>query len=202
MGKRLKVNFSFVQSEYTRPGESNYLPSLHELGTSFVKLLISTNGDNNMRKTDGPSNDELIEYFASLDPSDRELVLMNTGIEPYIFHGVIEDFLSKKARNLNIDPELELLKIASQRRTRTARKKSTIYSTWLATALKARAAGYSYDMILEHINAKQTRYKISKSYLYHLLVPFADVIERMKQGRTPSAEEIEDITAGRHTYEN
>ena len=155
-----------------------------------------------MRKTDGPSVDELIEYFASLDSSERETILINIGLEPYLFHGVIEDFLSNRACEIGIDPELELIKKASQRRTRTARKKSTIYSTWLATALKARAAGYSYDMILEYINATQTRYKISKSYLYHLLKPFGGVIEQMKIGQYPSAEEIENIIANEHTHEN
>jgi hypothetical protein len=140
-----------------------------------------------MRKTNGPTHAELIEYFAALDRDDQE---------QFVFSGVIEDFLAERANSEQVDPELELLKAAAERRTRSARKKSTIYATWLATILKARAAGYSYDMLVQFINAKQTRYRVSKSYLYHLLLPFQGVIERIKQGEVPSAEEIERIAAG------
>ncbi|MCB2215696.1 MAG: hypothetical protein KQH59_06490 [Desulfobulbaceae bacterium] len=149
-----------------------------------------------MRKTNGPTHAELIEYFAALDRDDQERVLINTGVEPFLFAGVIEDFLAEQASSEQVDPELELLKAAAERRTKTARKKSTIYANWLATILKARAAGYSYDMLVQFINAKQTRYRVSKSYLYHLLLPFQGVIERIKHGDVPSAEEIERIAAG------
>jgi hypothetical protein len=151
-----------------------------------------------MRITNGPTNAELIEYFAALGRDDRERILINTGVEPFLFAGVIEDFLAERANSEQVDPELELLKAAAERRTKTARKKSTIYANWLATILKARAAGYSYDMLVQFINAKQTRYRISKSYLYHLLQPFNGIIQRMRDdGYQPTAEEIERITAGK-----
>lgn len=124
-----------------------------------------------MRKTDGPKNSELVEYFAAIDDESRETILAGTGIDSFLFYGVIENHLAEKAGAEQIEPELELLKVAASRRTKAAHKKNVIYGTWLATALKARAAGYSYDMLVTFINAKQTRYKISKSYLYHF-VPY------------------------------
>jgi hypothetical protein len=158
--------------------------------------------EDTMRKTSGPKSSELIEYFAAIDEEDRETILASTGIDSFLFYGIIENHLTYKASAEQIDPELELLKVAASRRTRAARKKNIIYGTWLATALKARAAGYSYDMLVSFINSKQTRYKISKSYLYHLLAPFQDVIDQIRQGNVPSAEDIENVIAGDHANEN
>lgn len=155
-----------------------------------------------MRKTDGPKNQELIDYFAAIEETDRETILAGTGIDTFLFYGIIENHLTDKANEEKIDPELELLKVAASRRTRAAHKKNIIYGTWLATALKARAAGYSYDLLVTFINAKQTRYKISKSYLYHLLAPFEDIINQIRQGYTPSAEEIENIIEGDRVHED
>lgn len=155
-----------------------------------------------MRKVNGPTTKELVDYFASIEDDDREKILTNMGLDSFLFYGVLEDYLTDKASSERIDPELELLKISAGRRTKTAHKKNTIYSTWLATALKARAAGYSYDMLVQFINSKQTRYKISKSYLYHLLAPFSDIIDRMRDGYIPSPEEIEQVIAGDRVDEN
>lgn len=158
-----------------------------------------------MRKTDGPKNSELVDYFAAIGNQARETILADTGIDAFLFYGVIENHLTDRASAEQIDPKLELLKVAASRRTRAAHKKNVIYGTWLATALKARAVGYSYNLILELINQQETRCKkskISKSYLYHLLAPFQDVIAQIKDGHVPSAEEIEDIIAGEHENEN
>ncbi len=89
-----------------------------------------------MRKVSGPTTKELVDYFASIEDDDREKILTNMGLDSFLFYGVLEDYLTDKASSEHIDPELELLKISAGRRTKTAHKKNTIYSTWLATALE------------------------------------------------------------------
>lgn len=155
-----------------------------------------------MRKAEGPTGSELIEYFSAIDDESREEILNATGIDPFLFYGVIENHLIEKARVVGIDPELELLKSSASKRTRAARKRNIVYGTWLATALKGRAAGYSYDNLVSFINSKQTRYKISKSYLYNLLYPFQNLINQIRQGYSPSDEEIESVIAGESENES